>query len=524
MNAQILRNAVRSLVLLFGLLFTLISVRVAYPGWNNDVDDIALGNLTGDPKVGSDGYLYYFSSSSDGSPCIRRWPRVPGETEDEIIMNIGISGGGILAVHDGHLYASYLTWAGNDVSGIVNVHGIAKINLQTLVITDAVSVNPDPVPYAIAWDHNGTLYIAGDSWTGSGDHYETNLFKKWSGSAWVTVGGGLRVNTFGYSKALRLGTDGTNIYVGGAFLGAKNGSTVVNSTNIIRWNVDTGLWTAMAGYGPSEWPKGIAISGTNVLVAGPFSGGIARYSNINGSGLSIGTLNGGGTDVVTLNGEFYVSGHFTTANSGLLSVSGIAKWSNGTWSALGSGISGDEASGDDLAANGNSVFLTGNFTTAGGLSAPYGKARWQGSGSEDGLRFTSGSVSGTIVTLNLAGIPQLVCEVQRLDFPSDTWVSQGTLTLNSFGAGTYNSSVTNGLGYFRAKSAHNAAYRSANAFGSIVGSIPPGFWLVGNPFPSMCRVTFKTGILCANKTGLGQKTGTWSKTMGLVLESGACRR
>jgi hypothetical protein len=36
-----------------------------------------------------------------------------------------------------------------------------------------------------------------------------------------------------------------------------------------------------------------------------------------------------------------------------------------------------------------------------------------------------------------------------------------------------------------------------------------------------CRVAFKSGILCALKTGLGQKTGTWSRTLGVDLGSGA---
>jgi hypothetical protein len=102
----------------------------------------------------------------------------------------------------------------------------------------------------------------------------------------------------------------------------------------------------------------------------------------------------------------------------------------------------------------------------------------------DPLRFTSGTLSGTSVTLNLAGNSNLVCEVQRLDFPSDTWVAQGNLTLNSVGTGTFNSSVTNGLGYFRARSTNNA-FLSTNAFGSLVGTIPSGYWLLGNPFPPL---------------------------------------
>ncbi len=39
-----------------------------------------------------------------------------------------------------------------------------------------------------------------------------------------------------------------------------------------------------------------------------------------------------------------------------------------------------------------------------------------------------------------------------------------------------------------------------------------------------CRVPFKSGKECAIKRGKGQKTGQWSRTMGLALGSGAWRR
>jgi len=39
-----------------------------------------------------------------------------------------------------------------------------------------------------------------------------------------------------------------------------------------------------------------------------------------------------------------------------------------------------------------------------------------------------------------------------------------------------------------------------------------------------CRVTFKRGKECAIKSGNSQKTGQWSRTMGLALGSGAWRR
>jgi transposase len=47
---------------------------------------------------------------------------------------------------------------------------------------------------------------------------------------------------------------------------------------------------------------------------------------------------------------------------------------------------------------------------------------------------------------------------------------------------------------------------------------------IGDIHRFACRVTFKRGKECAIKSGKGQKTGQWSKTMGLALGSGAWRR
>jgi hypothetical protein len=198
----------------------------------------------GEPNTGTGGSLYFFANAID----IRRWPPLPGQTDTEVICNPDTAD--ILAIHDRYVYVSYATQISVNEGTPVDIHGIGKIDMETHAISDAVSADPDPTPTALVWDHNGTLYICGDSWTpGSpNDHYETNLFKKWTGSQWVSVGGGLHVLDTGHSKVLRMATDGTNIYLGGAFVGAKNGSTVVNSTNIIRWNVDTGLWTGMADF------------------------------------------------------------------------------------------------------------------------------------------------------------------------------------------------------------------------------------------------------------------------------------
>ena len=45
----------------------------------------------------------------------------------------------------------------------------------------------------------------------------------------------------------------------------------------------------------------------------------------------------------------------------------------------------------------------------------------------------------------------------------------------------------------------------------------------GKQFRAHCRVTFKSGILCANESATHQNTGQWSKTTGSAFRSGAWR-
>jgi hypothetical protein len=75
----------------------------------------------------------------------------------------------------------------------------------------------------------------------------------------------------------------------------------------------------------------------------------------------------------------YAGGWFTTA--GGVTANYIAKWNGSAWSALGSGMGGDSGFAGSvfaLAVSGTTLYAGGNFTTAGGVPANY-IAKWNGS-------------------------------------------------------------------------------------------------------------------------------------------------
>lgn len=528
---QLVRRALASATFLILITFT---SNGALPDWNNDVD-----GRNSNEWIGHSGSIYYLASDSMGDPVIRRWPPLPGASDDEDIITFGGANSiSAIGIHDGHLYASGngIVSGSNSESGVVALNGIARVNLETKEILDAVSAYPDPIPLAMAWDHNGGLYIGGVSAL-TGATYQTNFFKKWNGTGWSTVGGGLSAAVADQTGVRSLATDGTNIYVGGTFKGATN---ISESWNIICWNVDSNRWFGFPEGGvrsgaTSGTVKSIALSGTNIFVSGNFTnssafdGEMARFSSINLMHQTFGTVaytsNSG--DVIVKDGIAYFAGAFSTVTNGgsVIAANAIVQWSNGTFSALGTGLTGDVGIAANLAANGNSIFVNGAFSSAGGLSCPGQTARWQLSAdgqSATPLRFTSGSISSfTDAICTLTGQAGLVVEIQQLDVANDMWESQGSITLNSSGTGSFQLPLDSGYGYFRAKSIEGTYY-STNAFGSIVGSVASGKnWLIGNPFgpltPSQILPGAPTGTKMHQMTNgslsastLSPLTSTWN--------------
>jgi hypothetical protein len=89
-------------------------------------------------------------------------------------------------------------------------------------------------------------------------------------------------------------------------------------------------------------------------------------------------MNGSVYALAVSGSDLYVGGEFTTA--GGIAANKIAKWDGNTWSALGSGMGGDDihARVFALAASGSDLYAGGYFTMAGG-NAARNIAKWDGS-------------------------------------------------------------------------------------------------------------------------------------------------
>lgn len=95
------------------------------------------------------------------------------------------------------------------------------------------------------------------------------------------------------------------------------------------------------------------------------------------SPIGSGMLGGLGVASVTVyNGELIAGGNFTSA--GFTPANRIARWNGSSWSALGSGVSGEQNFVQALEVFNGNLWVGGNFLTAGGQTANY-VCRWNGS-------------------------------------------------------------------------------------------------------------------------------------------------
>ena len=177
------------------------------------------------------------------------------------------------------------------------------------------------------------------------------------------------------------------LVVGGYFSMAGS----VPASGLAGFDEATGQWTDLGvGSGPAIYVSALGVLASGELVvAGSFSqiGGVAANCIARWNGAqwqSLGSGLGGGPfasvqSLTTLpDGSLVVSGDFTTA--GGLPANRIARWHAGSWSPLGSGLSGGNSPyANALVAMPNGdVIAGGRFSSAGGVPAS-GVARWDGS-------------------------------------------------------------------------------------------------------------------------------------------------
>ena len=135
-----------------------------------------------------------------------------------------------------------------------------------------------------------------------------------------------------------------------------------------------------------------------------------------------------------ITGDLYVAGSFTTING--VSANRIAKWNGTTWSALGAGL-GSTCYALHFLTNTSGyadLYVGGGFTTAGGSTANY-IARWSG----------SSSVWQAIVYNSINGVASTVTALESKDgalYVSGYFSTAGGVSTPSYAAKWYNNTWT----------------------------------------------------------------------------------
>jgi hypothetical protein len=245
---------------------------------------------------------------------------------------------------------------------------------------------------AVFDDGSGPALYVGGEFTHAGG-VAANGIAKWNGSSWSALGSGTNARVL----ALTTFDDGSGpaLYAGGYFHMA--GSVAVN--NIAKW--DGSSWSALGtgiGGQSSDAVRALSVfddGGGPALYAGGIFGiaggvaanNIAKWNGTSWSGLGSGMSGGSPSAVFALTvftlgsaTALYAGGEFSLA--GGISAHNIARWNGSSWSHLGGGVGGVLPAVLDLTAfddgNGPALYVGGQFTTAGGMTA-IEIAQWNGS-------------------------------------------------------------------------------------------------------------------------------------------------
>ncbi|NCY26610.1 MAG: hypothetical protein EBX37_17780, partial [Alphaproteobacteria bacterium] len=244
---------------------------------------------------------------------------------------------------------------------------------------------------------NAELYVGGDFTTAynSSGSSSVRYSVKWvvSSSSWNAMGSTARYTLNGSSQGTGASINtvvyyNSTIYVGGGFTTVSStNSGSVSANYVAAYNISNGTWSALgSGLNGSAVSFSLDNSNNKLYVGGNFTnagGNSANYvavwniSNSTWSALGVGV----GSTVYSValdnsNNKLYVGGSFTTAG-GVASRNYVAVWdiSNSTWSALGLGI-GSTPQVLVLDSSNNKLYVSGNFTTAGGSTSIKYIAAW----------------------------------------------------------------------------------------------------------------------------------------------------
>lgn len=211
--------------------------------------------------------------------------------------------------------------------------------------------------------YGSTLY-AGGSFNATGG-VPINFIAQWSGTEWIPVCTsqqyGMRGN---YVRALAV--IGNLVYVGGDF--SQGGRTFLNDIGLLDQNTNT--WQNIGS--ANNRVNAILWDGSNLYVGGYFTqigdafscNYVARYDGVHWSVMESGRSNVVFALAKDGSGNLYAGG-----------LDGVGQWNGSTWTELGTIAAGDTIFA--LAVIGSTLYVGGNFTQIGGVSANY-LAKWDG--------------------------------------------------------------------------------------------------------------------------------------------------
>ncbi len=224
---------------------------------------------------------------------------------------------------------------------------------------------------AIAVTENN-MYIGGAfDETPHGEVKNLNNIAKYSNDTWL----GLSNQGLG-GPVYALANLGNDLYVGGEFNSSGDGA-VTNLGNIARYT--NGVWSALpngglyccnSGHSLSRPTiRALTVMGNDLYVGGIFTetmdgtvrdlNGIAKYSNGVWSALSNQGLKGSVYALVTIGNVLYVGGDFAeTADGEVTNLGNIARYTNGVWSAL--SHQGLDSHVNAFATQGNDLYVGGD--------------------------------------------------------------------------------------------------------------------------------------------------------------------
>ena len=324
--------------------------------------------------------------SVPGTQSIARWN---ANTNTWSALGSGIPGYVYtIAVSGSNVYVGGLFNAAGGYPSVPGTQSIARWDNLTHTWSALGSGIPGYV-YALAVD--GEDVYAGGLFNAAGGYPSipgTQSIAHWNASSqtWSALGEGIP----GYVYTIAV--DGEDVYAGGLFNAVGGYPSIPGTQSIVQWNTTTGAWSAL-GSGIPGYVYAIAAGQDGLYTGGLFNAAGGKGSN------SIGLWHGNISnppdpmdvywddrfDLLGVNGigpvaaiavsgsSVYVGGNFSSV--GDVSANNIAIWDSelGAWSALDSGVSGAVTA---IAINGDDVYVGGGFSNAGGVTGTKNIARW----------------------------------------------------------------------------------------------------------------------------------------------------